>query len=84
MQPHMKPMKGIMPSGHESTAKVARHRERMRAAGMRPVQFWVPDTRSPGFVAQVRQQCQNLKGDPAEADVLRFTEAAATQVEGWA
>jgi len=77
-------MEGIMPSIHESTGKVARHRERMRAAGLRPVQFWVPDTRLPEFAEQVRQQCQNLKGDPAEADVLRFTEEAATHVEGWA
>lgn len=72
-----------MPLIHESTGKVARHRERMRAAGLRPVQFWVPDTRSPEFAAQVRQQCQNLKSDPAEAEVLRFTEDAASQVEGW-
>ncbi len=70
-----------MPSMHES--KVARHRERMRAAGLRPVQFWVPDTRSPEFAAQVRQQCQKLKGDLAEAEVLRFTEEAATHIEGW-
>ncbi|MBW8066230.1 MAG: DUF3018 family protein [Ferrovum sp.] len=77
-------MEGIVPSIRESTGKVARHRERMRAAGLRPVQFWVPDTRSPEFVGRVRQQCQNLKGDPAEADVLRFTEEAATHVEGWA
>jgi hypothetical protein len=79
----MSPMEGIMPSIHDATAKVARYRERMRAAGLRPVQFWVPDTRSPEFAAQVRQQCQNIKGDPAEADVLRFTEEAATHVEGW-
>ena len=72
-----------MPSTPESTDKVARHRARMHAAELRPVQFWVPDTRSPEFVTQVRQQCQSLKGDPAEADVLRFTEEAATHVEGW-
>jgi hypothetical protein len=77
----MQPMGNTMPSIPES--KVARHRERMRAAGLRPVQFWVPDTRSPEFMAQVRQQCQSLKDDPAEADVLRFTEEAATHVEGW-
>ena len=77
----MQPMGNTMPSIHDS--KVARHRERMRAAGLRPVQFWVPDTRSPAFTAQVREQCQNLKGDPAEAEVLRFTEEAATHIEGW-
>ncbi|MDA8254066.1 MAG: antitoxin MazE family protein [Betaproteobacteria bacterium] len=72
-----------MPSIHESTGKVARHRERMRAAGLRPVQFWVLDTRSPEFAAQVREQCRSLKGDSAEAEVLRFTEGAASHVEGW-
>jgi len=73
-----------MPRIHESADKVVRHRERMRAAGLRPVQFWVQDTRSPAFAEQVRLECQNLKGNPAEADVLRFTEEAATHVEGWA
>ena len=75
-------MKTTMPSAHGS--KVARHRQRMRAAGLRPVQFWVPDTRSPEFAAQLRQQCRSLKGDPAEADVLRFTEQAASHIDGWA
>jgi len=64
-------------------SKTARHRDRMRAAGLRPVQFWVPDTRAPDFAARVRKQCQNLKGDRAEAEVLRFTEQAAAQTEGW-
>ena len=70
-----------MLSTHQT--KLARHRERMRAAGLRPVQFWVPDTRLPEFAAQVRRQCQNLKGDPAEAVALRFAEAAASRIEGW-
>lgn len=30
------------------------YRERMRAAGLRPVQLWVPDTRSPEFLAKCR------------------------------
>jgi hypothetical protein len=64
-------------------SKVARHRERMRAAGLRPVQFWVPDTRSPEFAARVRKQCLSLKGDPVEAEILCFTEEAASQIEGW-
>lgn len=72
-----------MPLINESTSKVTRHRERMRVAGLRPVQFWVPDTRAPNFAAQVRQQCQALKGDPAEADVLCFTEEAASHTDGW-
>ena len=63
--------------------KLVRHRERMRAAGLRPVQFWVPDTRAPEFVAQLRLQCVKLANDPAEAEVLGFTEQAATLLEHW-
>ena len=72
-----------MPSTHNPHSKTARHRERMRAAGLRPVQFWVPDTRTPEFAALVREQCRNLKGTPEEAEVLRFTEEAASEIEGW-
>ena len=55
----------------------------MRAAGLRPVQFWVPDTRAPEFVALVRLQCQALAKDPAENEVLGFTEQAATLIASW-
>ncbi|MBU2752366.1 antitoxin MazE family protein [Acidithiobacillus thiooxidans] len=47
------------------------------------VQFWVPDTRSPEFVAQVRHQCLKLNNDPTEADILQFTEEAAAQMDGY-
>jgi len=30
----------------------------MRKAGLRLVQFWVPDTRAPGFAAECRRQSQ--------------------------
>ena len=63
--------------------KLVRHRERMRAAGLRPVQFWVPDTRAPEFVAQLRLQCLKLANDPTEAEVLGFTEQAATHIDSW-
>ncbi|PYO45229.1 MAG: hypothetical protein DMD33_00165, partial [Gemmatimonadetes bacterium] len=32
-----------------SRQKVRAHRERLRAQGLRPIQIWVPDTRSPKF-----------------------------------
>lgn len=72
-----------MPPMSSAAAKVARLREKMRAAGLRPVQFWVPDTRLEGFAADLRMQCLAHRGDAAETDVLRMTEAAAAQVEGW-
>ena len=60
------------------SSRAARHRERMRFNGLRPVQLWVPDTRSDEFKEALRQQCLDLRGDPAEAEVLTFTEAAAS------
>lgn len=72
-----------MPVIVNSPGKVARHRERMRAAGLRPVQFWVPDTRSPDFAAEMKRQCLSLRGNSTEAEVLLFTEAAASHLEGW-
>lgn len=37
--------------------RVKTHREGLRAAGLRPVQVWVPDTRRPGFSDEARRQC---------------------------
>ena len=39
-------------------------RERMRARGMRLVQFWVPDTRAPGFAEELARQCRVLAEHP--------------------
>src|SRR3546814_10277798 len=75
----MIPMEIHMAAIKQRADKVDRHRQRMRAAGFRPVQFWVPDTRGADFAERVRQQCLKLKGDPAELDALRFVEEAAAQ-----
>ena len=72
-----------MTAAKSTINKLTRHRERMRAAGLRPVQFWVPDTRAPEFVALVRFQCQALAKDPAETEVLGFTEQAASLIASW-
>ncbi len=40
-----------------NTERVARRRDKMRAAGLRPVQIWVPDTRQAAFAAECRRQC---------------------------
>jgi hypothetical protein len=63
--------------------KVSRHRQRLRAAGLRPVQFWVQDTRQPGFAEEVRRQCLLLQHDEAEDEACRFAEAAAQSIDGW-
>jgi hypothetical protein len=36
--------------------KVRNHRARLRAQGLRPLQIWVPDMRSPAFRAEAHRQ----------------------------
>lgn len=40
----------------KSSASVQRRRDKLRASGLRPVQIWVPDTRTPGFAEEYRRQ----------------------------
>ncbi|MBT2483956.1 MULTISPECIES: antitoxin MazE-like protein [unclassified Microbacterium] len=38
--------------------RVAEYRRRMRERGLRPVQVWVPDVRTPSFAAEARRQSE--------------------------
>ena len=39
-----------------SKDKVRAYRERLRKQGLRPIQIWVPDVRSPLFAAEAHRQ----------------------------
>lgn len=56
----------------KASERMRGYRTRQQAAGLRLVQLWVPDTRSRRFAAECRRQSRLLKGDPAEADALKF------------
>lgn len=43
-------------SRSNSAERVKRRRDKMRAAGLRPIQIWVPDTTAPGFAEEARRQ----------------------------
>jgi hypothetical protein len=51
-----------------SRDKVRKHRVRLRAMGLRPIQFWVPDVRSPAFLADARRQCVAVANSPYAAE----------------
>lgn len=56
--------------------RMAGYRQRMRAAGLRPVQIWVPDTRLPDFVETCRRQARAIAAsDPAGDEIMRFVAA---------
>jgi hypothetical protein len=56
------------------------YRERLRAAGLRPIQVWVPDVRTPGFKARLRRQVAALDHEH-EAEIMDFIERLADDAE---
>jgi hypothetical protein len=59
----------------KTNQKVSRYRDRMRAAGLRPIQIWVPDTRRPDFARELMRQVALLYKQPEEQEALDFIEA---------
>ena len=56
--------------------RMADYRKRMRAAGLRPVQIWVPDTKSQEFIERARRAAQAIaKHDPAGDEWIEIIEA---------
>jgi hypothetical protein len=65
-----------------SRDKVRTHRERLRQQGLRPVQIWVPDVRSPAFAAEAhRQSAAVAKSRHAKRDDA-FIEAVSDWGDG--
>jgi len=55
------------------TQRVQRRRDKLRAAGLRPVQIWVPDTQAPGFAQECKRQCLLVAAaDKADRDFDRW------------
>lgn len=64
--------------------RVKRHRDALRAAGMRPVQIWVPDTRQPGFAAEcARQAALVASADRQDDGLAGFMDAALDALDDW-
>jgi hypothetical protein len=47
-----------------SRDKVRAHRKRLRARGLRPIQVWVPDTRTAAFKVQAHRQSLAVAQSP--------------------
>ena len=54
--------------------RVRTHRAQLRAMGLRPVQIWVPDVRSPDFKEEVLRQSRAVAACPDAAETMNFLE----------
>jgi hypothetical protein len=57
--------------------RVQQRRDAMRAAGLRPLQIWVPDSRKAGFAAECRRQSLIIaQAEAGDGDLAGFMDAA--------
>ncbi len=62
-------------SSDSSREKVRAHRKRLREMGLRPIQLWVPDMRSPAFVREARRQSLAVAKSLHAVDDQEFIDA---------
>jgi hypothetical protein len=59
------------------TERVRKHREQLRADGLKPLQIWIPDTRSESFRQKCERESLSLTSDPQEAEILDWISKVA-------
>jgi len=69
--------------GSATTQRVRKHREQLRASGLRLVQIWLPDTTSDSFRKKCERESLLLASDPLEAETLAWISEVA-DTDGWA
>jgi hypothetical protein len=65
-----------------TSQKTAKYRERLRAQGLRPIQIWVPDTRSNSLAEELRRQSLRVSKKD-DSDLMDELDLAAAQTEDW-
>ncbi len=69
-----------MPKSNAERGRASR--DKLRAAGLRPVQIWIPDTTTPGFAAEAARQARLLaewEASPAGRKEMAFWDALAAE-----
>jgi surfactin synthase thioesterase subunit len=60
-----------------SRDKVRAYRKRLRQQGLRPIQIWVPDMRSPAFATEAHRQSRAVANSPHAKEDQDFIDAIA-------
>jgi hypothetical protein len=61
--------------------RVRKRRDTLRAAGLRPVQIWVPDTRRAGFAQECHRQSRIVaEADARDRELQDFMDSALTDL----
>ena len=57
-----------------SRIRTSRYRENLRRLGLRPVQIWVQDTRSPAFAAEAKRQSERVNAADRADNMMDWVE----------
>ena len=67
-----------LPKKHQTgPQRVQKHRDRLRAQGMRPIQLWVVDVRSPEFARDANTQAAAVAASEQAAADQEFIDAVS-------
>lgn len=58
--------------------RVAEHRKRLRAQGLRPIQVWVPDVRAAAFAEEAHRQSRAVALVDQHSDDQQYVEAISS------
>lgn len=65
-----------------TSERVRKRRDALRAAGLRPVQIWAPDTRRPGFAEECARQSRIVaKADAHDLELGAFLDAGLADLQ---
>jgi hypothetical protein len=65
----------------DGAKRVQKHRDKMKAAGLKPVTIWVPDVNAPGYEQQVAEAIALIKASKDEKVILE--ELSNVEIDGW-
>ena len=65
----------------DSAKRVQKHRDKLRAAGLKPVTIWVPDVNAPGFKEQVAREIELINNSADDKAILE--ELSHIEIDGW-
>ncbi|UGV27934.1 DUF3018 family protein [Rhodopseudomonas boonkerdii] len=68
----------VMATGAE---RVRKHREKMKAAGLKPVTIWVPDVNSPEYREALARDIAAINASADEKQILE--ELSGVEIDGW-
>ena len=66
----------------DTAQRVQRHRDKLRAMGLKPVQMWVYDTSRPGFAEEMRRQSLAVSQHPQEEEIIQWLDDVR-DTTGW-